>query len=76
MSDFSKDNLPADEEFREYRKTTTTRMAGPYNPPFVVQTREGQYLTAEEPSFLALDADGFPYPVALSVVEKTYEEIS
>lgn len=71
---FSRDDLPPDDMFQEYRKTALTRLAGPYSPPVEVQTREGKYLTSEEPCFIALDADGWPYPVAASVVEKTYEE--
>jgi hypothetical protein len=70
---FDKDNLPPDGEFKSYRKTALTRMAGPYEPPVTVQTREGEYLSSDEPCFIALDADGWPYPVAQSVLEKTYE---
>lgn len=76
MSDeafFDKDNLPAEDKFRPARKTAVTRFFGPLDPPVKVQTREGEYLASDEPCYLALDEDGFPYPVAASVFDKSYE---
>lgn len=72
---FDRDNLPEPSRFRHYRKTALTRLAGPYDPPVQVVTREGEYLQSSEPCFIALDADGWPYPVAASVVERTYEPV-
>jgi hypothetical protein len=68
---FSKDQLP--EEFENaprFRKKVTTqalRMEG----PFVVNTSEG--LLSCEDGFLAVDARGYPYPIAADEFELIYE---
>lgn len=73
---FDRDNLPPEGDFRRYRKTALTRMAGPYDPPVEVVTREGEVLRGDGPTYLALDANGDPYPVAADIVDATYEEAS
>lgn len=70
---FSKDNLPPVDDFQGYRKKTLTLMAGPYPPPVTIVSREGQQFFSDEPHFVAIDPDGYPYAVAQSVVERTYE---
>lgn len=53
-----------------YRKKSLTkamRMEG----PFIVQTREGE-LTCSN-GWLAVDAHGWPYPIAADEFEKIYE---
>ena len=70
MKKFTKDELPAAEEFAEYRKTATTKLAR-IDGQFEVETREGT-LTCED-GYVALDADGWPYPIEASVLARTYE---
>jgi hypothetical protein len=53
-----------------YRKTQLTKAAR-VPGPFTVETLEG---TMECPDgYIALDAEGNPYPIAKSVFEATYE---
>jgi hypothetical protein len=62
--------LPDPGHFQTYRKTSTTR-AVRIDGPFVVDTREG---TMECPDgWLALDANGDPYPIASDVFDASYE---
>lgn len=64
----TKNTLP-NGEWRNYSKKTATRMLR-MNGPFEVQTREGVVVC--EDGFLAIDAEGYPYPVSLKVHEQTY----
>lgn len=69
---YSKDNLPSDPEtWKRYRKTSITR-ATRIDGPFVVQTSEGP-LRCED-GFLAVDARGYPYPIAADEFELIYVE--
>lgn len=67
----TKDSLPADEMFRDYRKTTVTRIAGPFEPPLEIETIEGP-IVVDEPVFIGVDSEGHPYPIAPEVLEATY----
>lgn len=58
----------------EYRKTATIR-ARYIGGAFTVQTREG-VLDMPDGGWLALDADGWPYPIATDVFERTYAPTS
>lgn len=65
---YTTENLPA-EGWREYRKVATTsmrRMSG----PFVVETSEGP-LRCDD-GYLAVDARGYPYPLAATEHECIY----
>lgn len=53
-----------------YRKTSTTR-ASRLASPFIVQTSEGE-LRCED-GFLAIDARGYPYPIAADEFHQIYE---
>lgn len=55
----------------EFRKTTTIR-ARYIGKAFSVQTREG-VLDMPEGGWLALDDEGYPYPIAADVFGRTYE---
>lgn len=67
----TKDSLPADEMFSDYRKTTVTRIAGPFEPPLEIETSEGP-IVVDEPVFIGVDSKGHPYPIAPEVLEATY----
>lgn len=67
---FDTSNLPAD-GWKAYRKTSLTRMIR-IDGPFTVQTSEGP-LRCED-GFLAVDARGYPYPIAVSEHAMIYEE--
>lgn len=59
---FSKDNLPSDlKGWPKYRKRVLTP-AVKVDGPFVVETSEGP-LSCED-GYLAVDARGYPYPIA------------
>lgn len=70
---FSTENMPAwfDEEAKTFRKTALTRAAR-VPGPFVVETSEGP-LRCED-GYLAVDARGYPYPIAADEFEQIYEE--
>ena len=70
MSTYNTDNLPTGAVWRTFRKTSltnATRIAG----PFSVQTSEG-VLTCKD-GWLAIDARGFPYPIAHEEFRLIYE---
>jgi hypothetical protein len=73
MRMFDRMNLPEEDGFKVYRKKTLVR-AMRVEGPFTVATREGALLC--EDGYLALDEDGWPYPIAAPVFEKTYEEVA
>ena len=67
----TKDNLPGDPaDWKRFRKTALTPMVR-MDGPFTVQTDEGP-LTCQD-GFLAIDARGFPYPIAADEHAKIYE---
>jgi hypothetical protein len=57
---FNRDNLPAD-GWANYRKVASTPMVR-IDGSFLVVTREGQIFCDD--GWLALDAHGWPYPIA------------
>lgn len=61
------------EFWAEFQKVETIR-ARYIGGPFTVQTREG-VLDMPEGGWLALDRDGYPYPIAASVFERIYVEV-
>ncbi len=67
----SKDSLPPADTFRDYRKTTVTSIAGPFEPPVEIATVQGT-ITVTEPTFIGLDSEGHPYPVVPDVLAATY----
>jgi hypothetical protein len=67
---YSTDNLPSNAVWKTFRKTSltnATRIAG----PFAVETSEG-VLTCED-GWLAIDARGYPYPIANEEFKMIYE---
>ena len=68
---FSKDHLPDFSNARKYRKKVLTRAIRiPHE--FTVETSEGN-LTCKD-GYLAIDARGYPYPIAKDEFEKIYVE--
>jgi hypothetical protein len=55
-----------------YRKTTVTR-ALRMDGPFTVETREGTVTCRD--GYLAVDAGGWPYPIAADEFEAIYEQV-
>lgn len=70
---FSKENMPVDAYWEIFRKKVNTHMTR-INGPFVVDTSEGP-LRCED-GWLAVDARGYPYPIADSEKELIYEPAS
>lgn len=68
---FDKDHLP-DGEWAEYRKHAITK-AVRVEGPFVVNTSEG-VLTCQD-GYLAIDARGYPYPIATEEFELIYQPV-
>jgi len=67
---FSKDHLPGDPmRWPAYRKHAVTR-ATKIDGPFTVETSEGD-LTCQD-GYLAMDARGYPYPIATDEFELIY----
>lgn len=60
------------ENFNEYRKKVTTK-AMRIEGPFAVKTREGE-LTCQD-GYLAVDAHGYPYPIAKEEFDAIYEPV-
>lgn len=81
--EFTKDNLPVDFDehiggncWAEFRKVGVTR-AIKIERPFSVQTiHAGANQDGQAGDWLALDSEGYPYPIAASVFEETYEPTS
>jgi hypothetical protein len=67
---FSRERLPAAADFDQYRKRTLTK-AVRIDGPFEVETREGRLVC--EDGYLAIDAHGWPYPIAAQEFEAIYE---
>ena len=73
MTIYSKTDLPSDPQtWPLYRKTALTRMVR-ISGPFTVETSEGP-LRCED-GYLAMDARGYPYPIAADEQEKIYEPV-
>lgn len=64
------DLLQAADGWQEYVKVTPTKMVR-MSGPFACDTKEGRVECAD--GFLAVDAEGFPYPVAKSIHDATYK---
>lgn len=71
MPTFSVDNIP-DGEWKTYKKKVTTQMLR-IDGPFTVETSEGP-LRCED-GYLAIDARGYPYPIAADEQVLIYEEV-
>ena len=73
MTVYSQEHMPGDFEAasRLYRKVALTRMLR-IDGPFTVLTFEGP-LTCDD-GYLAMDARGYPYPIAADEHAKIYEE--
>ena len=72
MRVFEKSNLPSDPEtWQLFRKTALTR-ATRIDGPFTVQTSEGPLHC--ENGYLAVDARGYPYPIAADEFSMIYEK--
>lgn len=67
----NKDEWP-ESNWASYRKRTLTA-ARRMNGRFVVETREG-VVTCED-GWLAVDAHGYPYPIAADEFETIYEKV-
>lgn len=70
---FNKGFLPDMSKAKTYRKKVLTK-AIRIEYPFVVETSEGP-LSCED-GYLAIDARGYPYPIAKGEFELIYEEAS
>lgn len=71
---YDRDTLP-EHGWGSYRKKTVTRMT-PIDGPCVIETQEGDYFLPEGwDGFLALDAEGWPYPLVASVHQRSYEPV-
>lgn len=71
MTTYSTDSLPSDPaSWPLYRKTALTH-ALKIDGPFTVQTSEGP-LSCED-GYLAVDARGYPYPIATDEFHLIYE---
>lgn len=71
METFTVDNLP-DDGWQEFRRKTPTRMfrvAG----PFTVETSDGRVHC--ENGWVAVDARGYPYPIADDEQASAYEAV-
>lgn len=73
MQTFSTENLPSKPiGWPLYRKTALTR-ALRIEGPFTVQTSEGPLHCKN--GYLAVDARGYPYPIAKDEFVKIYQEV-
>lgn len=71
MNTFSRENLPSEPmSWPRYRKTSLTR-AIKIDGSFTVETSEGP-LHCED-GYLAMDARGYPYPIATDEFTQIYE---
>lgn len=68
---FSRDNVPSFVNARKYRKRVSTK-ALRMTSPFSVDTGHG--VATCEDGYLAIDARGYPYPIARDEFEKIYVE--
>jgi hypothetical protein len=61
----------SDLDFKEYVKHGTTRVAGPIDSNFTVVTVHGP-VEAAAGSYVAIDAKGWPYPIAAAEFDAIY----
>jgi len=75
MMIYTKDNVPPRdwEGWRRFRKTRATRMFQ-VKGPFMVETREGTLERRD--GWLAVDPDGYPYPIDPAIHDVMYEEVT
>lgn len=69
----TRDRLPSGARFERFRKTyepLATRMSG----PFECLTSEGNIAACED-GWLAIDSQGFPYPIGAEEFAATYERM-
>lgn len=71
MHVFNTENIPSMEDFGFYRKTSLAR-AKRIEGPFKVETSEGP-LECQD-GYLAVDARGYPYPIATDEFDLIYKE--
>ncbi len=77
MLTITAENVESVGSFHEYRKTATTRLAF-ITEPFIVSTKEGDLKISaatigwDGGYFVALPADGDPYPVSPAYVVASY----
>jgi len=70
---FSTDNLPlASPGWQKFRKKVNTNMLR-IDGPFVVETSEGPLFCQD--GYLAVDARGYPYPIAADEQALIYEQV-
>lgn len=71
---YDRDHLPMPVgEMSLHRKTALTPMA-PVTGPFICVTQEGEYPLPEGwVGFVAVDREGYPYPVSQAAYLSTYE---
>ena len=69
MKRYTKDNLPPKPwtKYRKVRLTEAVHIIG----PFEVETREGVLSCPD--GYLAIDSEGWPYPIAFDEFHKIYE---
>lgn len=73
VNTYSTESLPGDpQEWPAYRKVALTR-ATRIDGPFVVETSEGP-LRCED-GYLAVDARGYPYPIASDEFHLIYQPV-
>jgi hypothetical protein len=68
---FNTDNLPDGDGWEEFRKTAITHMTR-IDGPFNVETIHQGVVTCED-GWLAIDAQGYPYPIAAEEQALIYE---
>jgi hypothetical protein len=71
MALYTKETLPTG-GWRSYRKLLPTQMKR-IDGPFQVETKEGVVICSD--GYLAIDADGYPYPIASEIMAKAYEPV-
>jgi hypothetical protein len=71
---FTRENLSTfePESWSLWRKKRLTRAAQVHGGSFAVETREGR-LTCED-GYIAIDSEGWPYPIAKAEFERIYEK--
>jgi hypothetical protein len=67
---FTRESLPDEGKFSEYQKTQPTK-AMRVKGPFQVATREG--IVSCSDGWLAIDSDGWPYPIEAQEFARVYE---
>jgi hypothetical protein len=67
---FTRETLPNYSTFQPYTRKSVTMMSR-VEGPFKVQTQHG--VVECDDGWVALDEEGWPYPISVSVQEKSYE---